>query len=186
MRSTFSFVISPKGGKQYNDTKKVGAVEMITCTSIEEAQDVQRIGIIRQLPMIYDGDARIGDECIVQHNCFRITLSDKGVPAESNSYIDKDNFVINPELVYMVIRDGKKIAIDDNVFIEPIFREEKWHGKVEVKHIGIIRYPNKYLLDKGITEGTKVVFYKNTQYLFNIAGKSLYKMSNKRILATLN
>jgi len=184
-KSPFKFIIQPIGG-QYNNTAEVGGKELITNTSIENAEDVNRYGKILALPLIYDGNAQVGDVVIVQHNCFRITYNDKGVPTQSNHYLKDGIFHVDSELIYLLIRDGKKIGFEDNVFVEPVFIETEFEGKIENPHIGIVRITNPKLEKSGITEGTKVAFYKGTEYEFFIDGQRLYKMSNRRIMATLN
>jgi len=90
VQSPYKFIVSPINGKQYNDTKTIGDVELIISNSIEEAIDVQRVGIVRGLPFGYNGDVILGDLVIIHHNVFRIMFDDKGLPRQSantsNSY----------------------------------------------------------------------------------------------------
>jgi len=186
MKSLYRFIIEPKNGNQYNNTKKVGDVELIINTSIEEAKDVQRIGKVLALPELFETEVQVGDEVVVWHNVFRKVYNDQGIPVESNHYIKDKMFYVTPDLVYMVIRDGKKIAIHDNVFVEPVKTLDKWEGEKLQQHVGIVRYANDYLKKQGINEGDKIAFRKNCEYEFEIDGEKLYKMSNHRILAKLN
>jgi len=184
-KSPFKFIIEPVGG-QYNNTAEVGGKTLIINSSIEEAADVNRYGKILALPLIYSGNAQVGDVCVVQHNVFRITYNDKGVTVQSNHYLKDGIFHVDSELIYLLIRDGKKIGFEDNVFVEPVFAETEYEGKIESPHIGIVRITNPKLEKIGITEGTKIAFYQGCEYPFEIDGQRLYKMSNKRIMATLN
>lgn len=186
LKSPFRFIIEPLNGNKYINEKQFGNSTLTINTSIESAADVQRIGVVKQLPEFYDGDVRIGDLAIVQHNVFRITLNDKGFPMNSNCHIVDDLYYVDPELLYMVIRNGKKIAVDNNVFIEPVFIDEPWIGLIEHKHVGILRYPNKFLQKQGLKDGQKIIFRKGCEYEFIIDGERLYKMANHRILSTLN
>lgn len=184
MESPTQFIVAPFGG-QYVNTKMVGQEEMIINSSIEEAKDVNRIGVILEVPMIYEGIAKEGDLCVVHHNIFRTTYSDKGVPLESNHFIEENKYEVPVELCYMVIRDGKHIPLEDNVFISPIEIEDKWQGRIEERHTGIVRYGNPLLEKSGVKEGSKVIFKKNAEYEFNINKERLYLMKNSRILAVL-
>lgn len=186
VKSPFKFIVKPLNGELYNNTKVVAGKVLVINTSIEEAYDVQRFAEIIELPLIYKGNAKVGDICVVQHNCFRITYSDKGVPTYSNHYLKDNLFHIDSELIYLLIRDGKKIGFEDNVFVEPISVETQFEGKIESPHIGIVQISNPKLEKIGVTEGTKIAFYRGAEYEFLIDEQRLYKMSNKRILATLN
>jgi len=71
MRSTNKFIVSPKGGNHFINEKEIGGQMMVVNTSIEDHRNVNRIGIIEALPLEYEGNIKIGDEVIVQHNIFR-------------------------------------------------------------------------------------------------------------------
>lgn len=186
MLSPNKFIVKPKGNKQYHNTKKVGDIELIINTSIEEAKDVQRIAEVIATPILFKTDVRVGDEVVLWHNVFRITLNDKGIPMESSFYIKDGLFYVEPNLIYMVIRDGKYKAIHDNIFIEPIKENDKWEGENEKKHVGILKYGDNFTKSLGINEGDKVVYRKNCEYEFEIDGQRLYMMKNNRVLAKLN
>jgi len=68
LQSPFRIGIKPKDGNQYINELQIGNVKLVVNTSIEEADDVQRIGVVFSLPKIYDGDLQIGDEVVVHHN----------------------------------------------------------------------------------------------------------------------
>jgi len=186
MKSLTNFIISPKNGEKYINTKKVGDVELIINTSIEEAKDVQRIGIVKSVPKLFKTEVKIGDEIVVWHNVFRMIYDNKGYPVESKHYIKDDLFYADPELTYMVIRDGVKIAIHDNVFVVPSKINDKWEGEKLHEQVGIIKYANATIKNLGINEGDKIVFKKNCEHEFEIDGEKMYRMKNNRILAVLN
>lgn len=186
MRSPFRFIVSPLNNEQYNNVKKVGDTLLIVNTGIEDHLDVNRVGIVKGLPMTYKGDIQIDDLVILYHNTFRITYNDKGVPMQSNNHIKDNLFYIDKDLIYMVIRDGKKFATDDNVFVKPFMVKEFWQDEKEADNIGIAKYINSELQKEGIVEGTKIAFWKNCKYEFNIDGEKLYLMKNKRVTAILH
>jgi hypothetical protein len=64
MRAPFKFIISPINNEQY--VNQIG--NLIVNTSIEEAEDVQRIGIVQSVPFAYSGFIKKGDAVVVQHN----------------------------------------------------------------------------------------------------------------------
>lgn len=184
--SPFKFIIAPLDGKQYNDTKEIAGKKFITSTSIEDAEDVQRLGTIVSVPMIYDGIAKVGDIAVCQHNVFRLSCNDQGTMTQSPHFIKDNLFGVSPELVYMIIRDGQKIAIENNVFVAPINYDDKWQGEKQLERIGIMKYPNRMMREAGISEGDRVVFRKSCEYKFSIDGEDLYMMGANRILAKLD
>lgn len=186
MRTPFQFVISPINNEQYINTIKSGNSELVINTSIEDAQDVQRIGEVISCPFNYKGVIRPGDLVVVQHNVFRITFDDWGVPRQSTNHIKDNLFAVTSDIIYMVIRDGVKIASDDYIFVEPIVEEDFWLGKQELENVGIAKYVNKELERQGVFSGTKVAFGKSAKYLFEIFGEKLFLMRNKKILAIVN
>jgi hypothetical protein len=186
LQSINKFLIKPVDGKQYVNTVKFGEKEIIVTTSIENHEDVQRYAEVLALPMCYDGNIQIGDIVIIQHNIFRIVVNDWGIPMQSNNHINDDCFWIDHELIYLIIRNGVKIATDNYVFVEPIKEETPWEGTKFSKHIGLLRFPNEYLKSKGLCDGDKIVFYKDSEYEFKIDGKILFMMRTKRLMAKIS
>lgn len=183
MYSPSNYIVRPKNNNRYNNTKKICEVEIVINTSIEDAKDVQREAEVIAIPRLFKTDVEIGDIIIIHHNIFRISYNDKGIPLESANYIKDDMFFVEPDLAYMIIRDGIKIAIHDNVFVEPIKEIDSFLGEIEKEHVGILRYGNKELETLGIKAGDRVVYRKGCEYEFIIEGERLYKMATNRILA---
>jgi hypothetical protein len=186
IQAPYKIIVSPIDGKQYNDTKTVGDVELKICNSIEEAIDVQRVGVVRSLPIGYQGDVILGDLVIIHHNVFRIMFDHKGVARQSDNHIKDDLFGVTLDMIYMVIRDGQYIATDDNVFVEPIVEDSFWHGKKELENEGIAKYVNNNLQKQGVPNGSKIAFKNGSKYEFNILGQRLWMMKSRRIVAHVN
>lgn len=183
LQKPFDFIISPLNGKQYNDEIIIDGKKLLICNSIEEASDVSRIGVVRNIPKNYKGNIQIDDLVVIQHNIFRICFNDKGVPLQSDHYIKDDLFSVSPDLIYLIIRNGEFIATDNYVFIEPIEVDDFWLGKHTLQNIGIAKYINSEVKNQGVKEGDKIVFRKFANYLFEIFGQRLYMMKNNRVLA---
>jgi co-chaperonin GroES (HSP10) len=181
-----NFIISPKDGKEFNNTAIVEGIEMITSTSIEEAVDVNRFGIVKAIPINYKGNVQVGDEVVVHHNVFRSAYDHKGVIVKSHNHIKDDLYWVQESLVYMIVRNGFKQACTGFVFIEPENEEDYYLGHVEKAHTGTIKYGNENLNLKGLEQGQKIAFKRNCEYPFEINGEKLYLMMDKRITATLN
>jgi len=94
MRMTDKFIVSPLNGEKFLNTKQVGDKTLITNTSIEHASNVNRIGVVVSLPMNYEGNIKVDDHVVVQHNIFRTYFDGKGKTRESDFHIKDDLFQI--------------------------------------------------------------------------------------------
>jgi len=180
------FIVSPLNGEKFLNTKQVGDKTLITNTSIEHASNVNRIGVVRALPLNYEGNILVGDQVVVGHNIFRTYFDGRGLTRESDAHIKDDLFQVLPELIYLIIRGDEKIAIDQYVFVAPIIEEKKWIGEVEQEHVGIVVYNNEVLKKQGIEVGDKIAFQVDSEYEFNIFGQKLYRIRTHWILAQLD
>ena len=185
LQSPFKICVKPKDNAQYINELKIGNTDFIVNTTIDNAEDVQRIGVIVSLPMHYKGELKVNDEVVTHHNVFRITSNDKGVPMESMFHFKDNLFFIDEDLVYMYIRNGKINAYNDYVFVEPILYEDRWEGQKLDERKGIVRFTNEKLKKIGVFENTKIHFRKFCESKYDIFGLNLYKMQNYRILAII-
>jgi len=186
IKSPYRFIVSPINGEQYVNTKQIGEKELIVNTSVEDAENVQRVGLVRSLPSNYKGNIQVGDSVVVQHNVFRLSLDKDGIARQSDNHLKDDLFAVDERSIYLIIRNGEKIATDGYVFIEPIIEDDFWLGKREVDNIGFAKYVNPTMKAQGIKQGTKVAFKNHSTYLFEIFGERLYLMRNSRVVAKLN
>lgn len=181
-KSTEKFIVSPKDGHQYINTKNVGDKELVINTSIEHAKDVNRTGVVKALPLGYSGNIRVSDEVIVQHNVFRDYFNGSCITKKSDYHLKNDLFFVQEELIFLIIRNGEKISVDEYCFIKPVFEEKKWVGEVEVKHTGIVKYGNKILEEQGVNEGDTIFFKEECEYVVPVDGEVLYRMRSDRVL----
>jgi len=186
LQAPFKFIISPANGKQYIDEIIVAGKKLMICSSVENHQDVNRIGVVRQLPKNYKGNVIIGDLVVTQHNVFRLNLSHKGVPLQSDHYIKDDLFSVSPDLIYLIIRNGEFIATENYVFIEPIQEEKFLLGKVTLDNIGVAKIINSEVANYGVKVGDRIIFRKFANYKFEIFDTKLFLMKNNRVLCKLN
>ena len=185
MRMPDRFIVTPYNGEKFITTKKVGDKTLIINTSIENAKDVNRIGIVVSLPLDYEGNIQVGDHVVVQHNVFRTYFDGQGKTRESDSYIKENLFQILKEQIFLIFRGEETISVDNFVFIEPIIEEKKWIGATELEHVGIVKYSNRILESQGVFVGDKIAFKTDSEYEFVINGKRLYRMRTRNILAKL-
>ena len=182
MQLPYKFLISPINNEQY--VNKIG--NLIVNTSIEEAENVQRIGEVINVPFDYQGFIQKGDLVVVQHNVFRITFDDWGVPRQSDNHIKENLFGVGPDIIYAVVRDGKIMSSDNYIFVEPVVEEDFWLGKQTLKNQGFAKYVNPTMEAQGVVKGVRIAFGSFSEYLFEIFGEKLYLMRNKKVMAILD
>ena len=180
------FIVSPFNNEKFITEKLVGDKKLIINTSIEDANNVNRIGVVISLPLNYEGNIIVGDKVVVQHNVFRTYFDGQGKTRESDSYIKDNLFQVLPELIFLIFRGDEVISVDNFVFVEPIIEEKKWIGKEEQKHVGIVKYSNAVLEKQGVVVGNKIAFKTDSEYQFVINGQRLYRMRTRNILAKLD
>jgi co-chaperonin GroES (HSP10) len=185
MRFPTKFVISPYGGENFKTTKEVNGKDLVINTSIEYAENVNRVGVVEEIPLDYEGIIQKGDKVVVQHNVFRDYFDGKGLTRKSDFHIKDNLYQCAVELVFLIIKDNEFLGVDDFCFVEPIFEEKKWIGKTEVQHVGIVKYDNKTLNRNNVFKGDKIAFKKDSEYPFDINGEVSYRMRNRNILCKL-
>lgn len=178
MKSPIFFIVKPKGDSQYvNNADNL----LVRNTSIEDAKDVNRVGIVHAVPTIYNTIVDIGDEVVLHHNTFRITFNQKGIPVHSNSYISDNLYFVYPEMIYMVIKpNGEKISLDPFCFVTPMMEDGE-----EIPNIGTLKYGNKFTKENNLPEGTDLFLKEFSNYEFNFDNERLYRVRNNQILATV-
>ena len=165
MRSPHGFIITPHEGKLYKNTTKVGSVEFILSSSIENHNVVNREAIVTSVPSMYNGDIKDGDTVIIHHNVFRKDFAFGGREKFSSDRIETDTYLAPQESVYAYknpIEDKWK-AVLPWCFVRPT--GEKLHGEVAF----------------GKNEGCEVVFIPDSEYEFRIDGEILYRVDTNDI-----
>jgi hypothetical protein len=78
MRSIYSFIVEPLNNNRYNNTKKLGNVELVTSVSEEDHVSSNRFATVKELPLNYTGEVKTGDTLLVHHNVFKFYNDMKG------------------------------------------------------------------------------------------------------------
>ena len=78
MKSPFYFIVEPVEGKRYNNTKTISGLNFITSTSEEDYTVSNRKGIVKEVPLKYQGPIQKGDILLVHHNVFKYYNDMKG------------------------------------------------------------------------------------------------------------
>ena len=180
MKSPFYFIVKPKGNKRYDSTKKIGNIDFITSTSKEDHAASNRYAIVLETPINYNGPIEIGDTLLVHHNVFKYYNDMKGNERSGKSFFKDDLF-------FMYNKNNKWNAHSRYCMIKPIPKKENYLKTHEENEplMGLVKYPNKYLISKGVNKGDKVSFKPESEYEFNVDGEKLYRMFDKSITLVL-
>lgn len=165
---------------------------MTVNTTIEDVSSINRIGVVVAAPN--NVVVQEGDEILVHHNIMRLRNDTKGNEIESNYYLGDDLYFVALTEVFMYKRGEDWESLNPFCFVEPIEKKEEVQNtlfklskkdtsyKGYIKNKGILRYPNKDLIDQGLKTGDTIVFSDDSEYEFNINGKLFYKMATRDIL----
>ena len=111
----------------------------------------------------------------------------QGKIQSGKSYFKDDLFFIDEEQYFAYHNGEKWNSVNRYCFVKPIPVEDSYIYKPlsEEPLIGMIKYPNKYLVQQGVNEGCKVTFKPESEYEFNIDGEKLYRMFDHQITMML-
>jgi len=187
MQSPFYFITKPISGKRYNNTKEIGGIELIISTSEEDHRFSNREAEVIEVPIDYNGPIKVGDKLLVHHNVFKFYNDMKGRRKSGKSFFKEDIFLIDDEQFFMYYNETGWHAHDRYCFVQPIKPEESFIYKPieEEPLMGIMRYPNKALMDSGIKPGDKVCFKPDSEYEFIVDDEKLYRIYDHQITIKL-
>ena len=187
MRSPFYFIVKPFDDKRYTNTKNIEGMEFITSTSEENYKASNRQGVVVAVPLGYDGPIKVGDILLVHHNVFKFYNDMKGRQQSGKSFFKDNLFFIDYDQFFMYHNGIKWACHSKYCMIKPILKKEKYlkTHQDEEPLVGVVKYSNKKLTEKGIVEGTKVSFQPDSEYEFNVDGEKLYRMFTNNITLTL-
>ena len=177
MKSIFNFVVEPIGGR-YNNTKKIDGQDLILNTQMFTHQSVNRLGLVKQVPIIGNHTIKVGDHVIVHHNVFRRFHDVRGEEKNSKSYIDDENYLCNVDQVYAYKRNSKWTPTIGYAFVKPIESNYIYSTQKEQPLKGVL----KIIQDNShLKEGDLVGFTPNSEYEFVIDGERLYRVRSKNL-----
>jgi hypothetical protein len=185
MKSPFYFIAKPMEGKRYDNTKNIGGIEIILSTSEEDHKFSNRQAQVVELPLGYEGPILPGDTLIVHHNAFKFYNDMKGRRRSGKSFFKDDLFFIEADQFFMYKQNGEWKPYDRYCFVKPLPAIDSYIKKPfsEEPLMGIMKYPNEYLLSQGVNPGDVVCFAPDSEYEFNIDGEKLYRIYDHQISA---
>ncbi len=170
MKSVYNFVVAPKG-KRYNNTKKIGDLELILNTEIFNHQYVNREAIVISTPIIGNTNIKPGDTIIVHHNVFRRWHNVQGVEKNSKAYFNENTYLINYDQIFLYKQNNIWKTPKGYCFIKPLKAVDQFNIESEKPLQGIVKYS-----DGTIEVDELVGFRPNSQYEFIIDGERLYRV----------
>ena len=177
----------PLEGRRYNNTKEIGGIDFIVSTSEEDHKFSNRYAKVVETPLGYAGPIKPGHTLLVHHNVFKFYNDIKGNRKSGKSFFKEDVFFIDDEQFFMYNNGTSWCAYDRYCFVKPVPLKESYIRKPfsEEPLMGIMRYPNEYLLSQGVKEGDTVCFSPDSEYEFTVDGEKLYRIYDHQITIKL-
>jgi len=169
MKSVYNFVVTPLN-LRYNNTKKIGDKELIVNTEMFNHKYVSREAIVKQIPAVGNTDIKVGDTVIVHHNVFRRWHNQQGIEKNSRSYIDEENYLVQPDQIFLY-KNTKWKAQKGYCFVAPIKSTDNLSVDKEKPLVGIVKHT-----DGTVNKGDLIGFRPNSEYEFIIDGQKLYRL----------
>jgi hypothetical protein len=180
MKGWDSFIVSPIRSR-YDNTKKVGDVDLILNTEIFTHTNVSNNAIVVGLPKNKQTDIQIGDEVIIHHNVFRRWHDVRGNEQNSRSFFSEDKYFVGEDQLYIYKHGDEWKSLDDYCFVKPIVNDDMFSLEKEKPLVGIVKYSNDILKSRGIEVGDKIGFIPNSEFEFVIDGERVYRVRTKVI-----
>lgn len=187
MKSPFNFITRPVEGRRYNNTKDIGGIEFIVNTSEEDHRFSNRYAEVLETPAKYEGPVQKGDILLVHHNVFKFYNDMRGRQRSGRSFFRDDIFLLDEEQFYMYKRDGKWTVVGRNCFVKPVAAVDSYIKKPFTNEplMGVMVYPNEYLISRGVVPGDAVSFKPDSEYEFDVDGEILYRIFDHQITMKL-
>ena len=182
MQSLYNFIIEPENNR-YNNEVDINGKKLIVNTTMDDYKFVNRVGIVKSIPLVGKTNIKVGDKVIVHHNVFRRFYDIKGREKNSSSYFKEDMYFCYFDQIFLYMQNNEWKAPKNYCFVKPIVNNKKdiITAQKERKHIGVLKYGNKSLEALGINEGDLIGFNLNSEYEFIIDNNRLYRMQSKDI-----
>ena len=111
----------------------------------------------------------------------------KGRRRSGKSFFKDDLFFIDTDQFFMYKNQGQWHCHDRYCFVKPLKKQESYIFKrgQEEPLMGVMKYPNEYLLSQGVGSGTFISFKPDSEYEFTVDGEKLYRMFDHQITLAL-
>jgi hypothetical protein len=181
MKSIYNFIITPLN-ERYENEVDVGDKRLIVNTSIEDHKFISKRAKVLSVPIAFNTDIKEGDEVIVHHNIFRRWYDMRGIEKNSSQYFEDDKYFCNIDQIYLYKENNQYKPNLNYCFVKPLLNRNDLRAGVEKPLIGIMKYPNSFLEDQGITKGSVVTFRPMSEFEFIVGDERLYCMKSNDIV----
>mgnify|MGYP003152939891 CR=1 FL=1 len=181
MRAVLNFIVKPLNNSRYNNEVEVDGKKLIVNTDNFEHKFVNREAEVLAIPTVGDTDIQVGDTVIVHHNVFRRWKDIRGKEQNSKSYYKDDTYFVFDDQIFLYKNKDTWKANESFCFVQPIESNDMFSEDKERPLVGIMKYPDKYLIKAGIKAGDLVGFKPNTEYEFIIENQKLYRIFSHSI-----
>ncbi len=181
MKSVGYFIVKPLNDSRYNNKIKVGDKELILNSDNYQHKFVNRHAKVLSIPRVGETKIKAGDEVIIHHNIFRRWKDIKGIEKNSKSYYKDNMYFVSSDQVFLYKNKDTWKANEGFCFVKPIKSNDKFSKDKEQPLIGIMKYPDTYLIKAGVKIGDLVGFKPNTEYEFMIDNQKLYRIFSQSI-----
>ena len=183
MKAPYKFIVEPYQGKRYENTVKFGDIEINTSFSEEDHKFANRFVIVKETPLGYKGDIKIGDKLVVHHNILKFYNNIKLERSSSSAFFKDNIFMVGFDQFYLYGDFGKWKCHDNFCFVKPIESGEKTHPYIPL--MGTMKFVNNTLSGYGLKEGDRIVFCPESEYEFRIEGELLYRVYEHMIVGKI-
>ena len=143
MKSVYDFIVKPIGDR-YNNTKKIGDVNLVLNTKIESWKFVNRLAEVVETPLAVDTPIKKGDLIVVHQNIFRRFYNMQGKQKDSRSFFQDNLYFVSIDQIYLYKRKNW-VSFGDRCFIKPIANKDSLINQKEINNIGVLKIGNNSL-----------------------------------------
>ncbi len=173
MKAVWNFLVKPIDNR-YDNSIKINDKNLILNTSIEKFKFISNRAIIVKTPKAFNTILKEGDEIVIHHNVFRRYYNQRGKAVDSSKKFIDDLFFCQPDQIYLYKTNNKWKSFGDRCFVAPIKNKDPLTLDKEQKNIGILKYGNKLLEARGISERDLIGFPSMREFEFIIDNTRLY------------
>jgi len=181
MKSLYDFVVAPFG-EEYANEIQIGDKKVVINTKIESWKFVNRLAVVKEIPIAFKTKIKQGDIVIVHQNIFRTFYDMRGEKKKSRSWFKDDLYFCSLDQVYLYKNSTGWHTFGDRCFIQPIKDTNSLTLDKERSLIGILKYGNSSLEALEINEGDLVGYTPNGEWEFLIDKERLYCMKSNDIV----